>query len=59
MENKLVPKIRFLGFTDAWEQRKLDEICSEFKSGNTITSKEITENGIYPIYGGNGLRGNM
>ena len=40
-----------------WEVKRLGEICTHFKSGNTITSKEITEVGLYPVYGGNGLRG--
>ena len=26
MEDKITPKIRFKGFTDSWEQRKLSEI---------------------------------
>ena len=30
MKNKLVPKRRFSGFTDDWEQRKLGEITSYF-----------------------------
>ena len=28
-----VPEIRFAGFTDAWEQRKLSEICGTFEYG--------------------------
>lgn len=40
-----------------WEVKRLGEICTHFKSGNTITSKEISEYGLYPVYGGNGLRG--
>lgn len=40
-----------------WEVKRLGEICSHFKSGITITSKHITEQGYYPVYGGNGLRG--
>ena len=28
-----VPEIRFAGFTDAWEQRKLSEICGSFEYG--------------------------
>lgn len=40
-----------------WEVKRLGEICTHFKSGNTITSKEISEEGLYPVYGGNGLRG--
>ena len=51
------PEIRFPGFTDAWEQRKLGEVASEFQSGEFIAANEIVETGAYPVYGGNGLRG--
>ena len=51
------PKIRFKGYTDAWEQRKLGEVSEEFKSGTFIAADDIEENGEYPVYGGNGLRG--
>ena len=40
-----------------WEVKRLGEICTYFKSGEGITSKDISENGQYPVYGGNGLRG--
>jgi len=52
-----VPEIRFKGFTDAWEQRKLGEVCGNFRSGNSITADSIFDVGVYPVYGGNGLRG--
>lgn len=52
-----VPKIRFPGFTEPWEQRKLGDMCDEFKSGSSILAKDICEQGEYPVYGGNGLRG--
>ena len=56
---KKVPKRRFKGFLNAgdWEQRKLGELCSEFKSGDFIRADEIAETGSYPVFGGNGLRG--
>ena len=41
----------------SWEQRKLGEVASEFQSGEFISATEIIENGDYPVYGGNGLRG--
>ena len=56
-ENKNIPEIRFDGFIDAWEQRKLGELCTEFKSGDFISAQEIEVSGPYPVYGGNGLRG--
>ena len=53
----LYPEIRFAGFTDPWEQRKLGELSSEFKSGEFICADNVSESGSYPVYGGNGLRG--
>lgn len=52
-----VPRFRFAGFTGDWEQRKLSEVTTEFNSGEGIKADEIEENGTYPVYGGNGLRG--
>ncbi|WP_152268767.1 restriction endonuclease subunit S [Agriterribacter humi] len=40
-----------------WEVLRLENACSHFKSGFGITSDKIAEEGIYPVYGGNGLRG--
>ena len=40
-----------------WEVLRLEDACSHFKSGFGITSENIAEEGIYPVYGGNGLRG--
>lgn len=51
------PNIRFKGFTDTWQQHKLEEITSEFKSGVSLQADEIESKGAYPVYGGNGLRG--
>ena len=36
-----VPEIRFKGFTDAWEQRKLGEICEKITMKNT--NMDVTE----------------
>lgn len=51
------PKIRFKGYTDDWEQRKLGEVTIEFKSGVALQADKIEIKGAYPVYGGNGLRG--
>ena len=56
-EQVKVPAIRFAGFTDPWEQRKLGELSSEFQSGDFISAEKILASGPYPVYGGNGLRG--
>jgi len=42
---------------EEWEVRKLGEICTNFKSGQSITSPRISYSDKYPVYGGNGLRG--
>ena len=44
-------------FLYVWEQRKLGEVSSEFKSGEFIQADCIKLEGDYPVYGGNGLRG--
>ena len=35
------PEIRFKGFTDAWEQRKLSEMCGTFEYGLNAAAKEF------------------
>ena len=49
-EKTLVPQIRFAGFTDPWEQRKLGELFEE--SDERASDREILSvsvaNGIYP-----------
>lgn len=39
-----VPEIRFEGFTDDWEQRKLDDIA-KFSKGNGYSKGDLTESG--------------
>jgi type I restriction enzyme S subunit len=39
---KSVPEIRFAGFTDAWEQRKLSDTLN-FLSNNTLSRAELSE----------------
>lgn len=55
--NKKIPALRFKEFEGEWEEKKLGEMCSAFKSGNSITGNDIYETGNFPVYGGNGLRG--
>lgn len=52
-EGKSVPEIRFKGFTDPWEQRKLENICEVFTDGDWIESKDQSETGIRLIQTGN------
>ena len=43
-----VPEIRFSGFTDDWEQRKVSELCS-ISTGKSNTQDKV-EDGEYPFY---------
>ena len=52
-----VPNLRFKEFQGEWHSFLINEICSEFKSGKNIKADSISENGEYPVFGGNGLRG--
>lgn len=49
--------IEWLGdVPEHWEVKKLKYVAN-LRSGDTITSELIAEEGAYPVYGGNGLRG--
>ena len=41
------PAIRFKGFSDAWEQRKLSEMCGTFEYGLNAAAKEFDGNNKY------------
>ena len=47
------PNIRFKGYTDAWEQRKLDSLCDLFTDGDWIESKDQSVDGVRLIQTGN------
>ena len=49
-----VPEIRFQGFTETWEQRKLEELY-KFQYGEF--NNNPSNGGIYPVYGANGVIG--
>lgn len=44
------PNIRFAGFEDDWEQRKLGEIAIEILAGGDIDKEKVVDDGAYPIY---------
>ncbi len=57
----LTPKLRFPEFRDAdgWEERSLGSVC-QMQAGKFVGASDIHERsapGLYPCYGGNGLRG--
>ena len=51
--NNDTPSIRFAGFTDAWEQRKLGSLCDKFTDGDWIEAKDQSDSGIRLIQTGN------
>jgi type I restriction enzyme S subunit len=57
MSQILIPSLRFSDFNEEWKSKRYSEIFTTFKSGQTITSSQISELGDFPVYGGNGLRG--
>lgn len=59
--SRAVPKLRFPEFRDSgeWEASKLGFICL-MQAGKFVSASEISEKpaqGLYPCFGGNGLRG--
>ena len=48
-ENRKTPKLRFKGFTDAWEQRKLGEVATEMVAGGDVCKDLIVDKGRYPV----------
>ena len=55
MEKKNVPKIRFPGFTEPWEQRKLNEFT--MYSSSSLTVSDAKESGDYELYDATGSIG--
>lgn len=47
-EGQSKPEIRFAGFNEAWEQRKVSELCS-ISTGKSNTQDKV-EDGEYPFY---------
>ena len=53
MAKNTKPTIRFKGFTDAWEQRKLSSLCEKFTDGDWIEAKDQSDSGVRLIQTGN------
>lgn len=47
-EGECVPKRRFAGFTDAWEQRKLSDLA-EVRTGKAFSSIDFSDDGEYLV----------
>ena len=54
---KLTPKIRFKGFTEDWEQRKLNEFIRYISSNLSIS--DSINNGKYNLYDANNIIGKV
>lgn len=49
--------IKWIGkIPEHWKITKV-QYLAQLKSGYNLTTEEITDNGLYPVYGGNGIRG--
>jgi type I restriction enzyme S subunit len=57
----VTPKLRFPEFREgkAWEETTISGVC-DLRAGKFVAASEIAElpeSGLFPCYGGNGLRG--
>ncbi len=55
-ENAQKPRIRFKGFSDAWEQRKLGDIADRFDNLRIPVAANLRIHGTTPYYGANGIQ---
>ena len=55
-EKILKPQIRFKGFTDAWEQREVNEIADRYDNLRVPVASSQRVEGTTPYYGANGIQ---
>ena len=48
-EKNAKPQLRFAGFDDTWEQRKLGDVATEMVAGGDIDKDLILDEGRYPV----------
>ena len=51
-----IPNIRFHGFTDPWEQRKLRDFADRFDNLRIPVAASLRVSGDTPYYGANGIQ---
>lgn len=51
-----VPRIRFKGFTDAWEQRKVQDVAERYDNLRVPVAANLRVHGNIPYYGANGIQ---
>ena len=54
---KEYPNLRFKGFTDAWEQRKLLKVCKKEDNKRIPIKEQERKEGNTPYFGANGIQG--
>ena len=52
---KKVPELRFPGFTDDWEERKLNEVAIFYNGQRIPIDSSLRKQGEYPYYGATGI----
>ena len=52
---KKVPELRFKGFTDEWEERKLNEVAIFYNGQRIPIDSSLRKQGEYPYYGATGI----
>lgn len=50
------PEIRFAGFTDDWEQRKVSDVANRFDNLRIPVAANLRVSGTTPYYGANGIQ---
>ncbi|MFV8419068.1 restriction endonuclease subunit S [Mycoplasma sp. Sp33II] len=54
--NERVPKIRFKGFEDSWNFKRLNELANKFDNLRIPVSEKLRKSGDIPYYGANGIQ---
>ena len=52
----MYPEIRFAGFTDPWEQRKVQDVADRFDNLRIPVAANLRVHGKTPYYGANGIQ---
>ena len=55
-EGSRYPEVRFAGFTDAWEQRKVSDVANRYDNLRIPVAANLRVPGSTPYYGANGIQ---
>ncbi|WP_455142675.1 restriction endonuclease subunit S [Stomatobaculum longum] len=56
MAERRVPRIRFKGFEEDWEQRKVSELADRYENLRVPVAEKLRVRGTTPYYGANGIQ---